>query len=77
MIEQIAIAVLGTASVWMVNSPNGSARQWAPVLGLASQPFWVHAAWTAQQWGILLLTVVYTLAWLRGLRTHWRAKRQR
>lgn len=72
--EQLAIAVLGTLSVWLVNSPSLSARMWAPWLGLAAQPFWIAAAWRAEQWGVLALAFVYSAAWLRGIRTH-RARR--
>lgn len=71
MIDQVAIAVLGTASIWMSQSPTHRTRAWAPILGLAAQPFWIYATWRAEQWGILLLALVYTAAWLRGIRTYW------
>lgn len=71
MIEQVAIAILGTLAVWLSQSPEIRARRWAPWIGLASQPLWAHAAYDAQQWGILALTAVYTAAWIRGIRTYW------
>jgi len=72
MLDQAVIAVCGTASVWLSQSPAIGARRWAPIIGLAAQPFWIYAAWRAEQWGIFALAFVYTAAWLRGLHTHWR-----
>lgn len=69
--DQIAIAVFGLSAIWMSQAPSDRSRKWAPVLGLCSQPFWFYATFTAEQWGILILSVFYTLAWMRGIKNHW------
>lgn len=39
--------------------------------GLLGQPFWIWMAVSGQQWGVLVLTALYTVTWARGLRM-WR-----
>lgn len=71
MIAQALILLLGTMAVWCSQSPATRAQRWAPVLGLIAQPFWIITTWQAEQWGMLALSLVYTAAWLRGIRTYW------
>lgn len=71
MIEQALIVLLGTAAVWCSQSPTPRSQRWAPVLGLIAQPLWLAVTYRAEQWGMFALAVVYTVAWLRGIRTHW------
>lgn len=71
MIAQTLIALLGIASIWLVNDPRAMCQRWACVLGLAAQPFWFYTSWQADQWGIFLLSIAYALAWLRGFWRHW------
>ena len=70
-VDQIAIAVLGTASVWLANDARESWRKWACIVGLANEPFWFYAAWVADQWGVMFLCAVYSVAWFRGFRSQW------
>lgn len=71
MIEQLVIAACGIASVWLSQSRRFTARRWAAPIGLLAQPAWLWAAWQAGQWGIFVLSIVYTAAWIRGIHTHW------
>ena len=71
MITQTLIALLGIASIWLVNDPRTSHQRWACVIGLIGQPFWFYASWQADQWGIFALSIAYALAWLRGFHRHW------
>lgn len=71
MIEQSFIAICGIASIWLSNAPHASSRRWAPIIGLAAQPFWMYASWLAGQWGIFALSFVYAAGWMRGIRTYW------
>lgn len=75
MIEQVLIALLGTLAVWCSQSPAPRSQRWAPVLGLIAQPFWLVATFRAEQWGMFALSIVYTVAWMRGIRTHWTRSR--
>jgi hypothetical protein len=71
MIEQIGIALTGVIAIFLSQSKHVSLQRYACFFGLAAQPFWFYAAWTAQQWGILFMGVLYTAAWGKGLWTHW------
>lgn len=41
------------------------------IAGLLSQPFWYYSAIAAEQWGIVIVCVPYTIAWARGYYVFW------
>lgn len=71
VLSQTAIAFLGATAIFLSQSDNAKTRRFACFFGLAGQPFWFYSAVAAQQWGIVLLCAFYTVAWARGIRTHW------
>lgn len=71
MIDQLVIAVCGVGSIFLSQSREAGPRRYACLVGIVAQPFWMYATWTAGQWGLLLLTGFYTLAWCKGIWTHW------
>ncbi|CAB4223404.1 hypothetical protein UFOVP1670_41 [uncultured Caudovirales phage] len=71
MIDQVAIGVCGITSVWLSQDRRPGVRRWACIFGIMAQPFWVYATLQAEQWGILILTLVYTVGWARGIWNHW------
>src|SRR3546814_9387313 len=70
-VQTCALPICVTA-VFLSMDGRESRRRWAPVLGLLGQPGWFVAAVHAHQLGVLLVAVLYTLAWCRGLWTYWR-----
>ncbi|MEQ8233270.1 MAG: hypothetical protein RLW61_14340 [Gammaproteobacteria bacterium] len=75
-LDQIGIMLTGVIAVWLTQSANEERRRYACLFGLAGQPFWFYAAFTGAQWGVFVVCVLYTLAWLRGLQTHWLTPRE-
>lgn len=71
MIDQIAIALTGATAVWLSQDRRPSWQKWACIFGLCGQPFWFYATWSAEQWGIFAVCIIYTLAWLKGLKNYW------
>jgi hypothetical protein len=71
VIRQVGLGLFGVPAVLLAMDPAWSRRRWAPIFGLAGQPFWFWSAISAEQWGIVLLSVLYTLSYIRGLRTYW------
>lgn len=71
MIAQIAIALTGVTAIWLSQSQSAQARRFACLFGLAGQPFWFYSAWQAEQWGIFVLCILYTVSWARGVKTNW------
>lgn len=63
LISQVAIVILGTSSIILLAKKN----KWGFVLGLAAQPFWYITAFVNQQWGVFLVSFVYTASWLFGI----------
>lgn len=70
-IDQVAIAVLGAAAAWLSQARSECFRRWACIFGMLGQPFWFYASWKAEQWGIFAVSVLYALAWMKGLWIHW------
>ncbi|MFT0547445.1 hypothetical protein ACMHYO_14080 [Allopusillimonas ginsengisoli] len=71
MIGQIGIALFGVTAIWLSQSKQETHRKYACLFGLAGQPFWFWAAWSAEQWGIFALCILYTASWAKGLKSHW------
>jgi len=63
LISQIAIAVFGVSSIFLVAKKN----KWGFVLGLLSQPFWYITSFIHKQWGIFFLSLAYTATWSYGI----------
>lgn len=74
MTEQWGIALFGVLAVALTQDPNPARRRYACLFGLASQPFWFYAAWKTGQWGVGLLSLLYTLAWGRGVLLLWQRR---
>jgi len=72
IISQVMIAVFGVTAIWLSQRPDPDFRRWAPVFGLAGQPFWFYATYTTGQWGMLALVFAYTYAWASGINNLWR-----
>ena len=70
MIEQIIIMVMSCGSIFLLSSKR--LFRWGFVVGLMGQPFWIHTALTHEQWGILAVSLWYTIAHVRGIRNHFK-----
>lgn len=71
MIDQIAIAATGIVAIFLTQSHDANARRYACLFGLAGQPFWFYAFFSAEQWGMLFLNFFYAMAWSKGVWLHW------
>lgn len=69
--EQIFLAVFGLAAMYFAMGDNPLLRKWAPVVGLAGQPFWFIATIPTKQWGMVLLCTAYSLIYIKGIWSHW------
>jgi hypothetical protein len=71
VIDQLVIALTGVPAVFLTQSKREKLRKCACLFGICGQPFWIYAALTAEQWGILALTGLYTFAWAKGVWQNW------
>lgn len=68
MIDQVVIFLVGTTCV-VLSSFNFPAkpRRLIPFIGLAGEPFWYHATWVADQWGMFAWTFLTTAIFVGGI----------
>ena len=46
-------------------------NKWGVIFGCCSQPFWFVTSYINEQWGIFILSFVYSLTWIIGIYTWW------
>lgn len=63
IISQFAIPILGGVAVVLVAKKN----KWGFVAGLASQPFWFVTSIVNKQWGVLIVSIIFTFSWALGI----------
>jgi hypothetical protein len=71
LIAQLGLSVFGLTAVYLSQDARASRRRWACIAGLCAQPFWFFETIGSAQWGMVALSAVYTLAWLRGFHSYW------
>lgn len=69
-LSQVGVAFFGIIAIILVSRKN----KWGFVFGLASQPFWFITSYCNKQWGVFLLTIIYTLTWAYGIYEWFRKK---
>ena len=71
MLIQIGIAFTGVVAIWLSQQHREDWKRFACLFGMAGQPLWFYSAYTAEQWGILVLTLFYTYSWCLGIKNNW------
>lgn len=69
--EQIGIALFGVTAIFLSQDKDENRRKYACIFGLIGQPFWLYTAYSNQQWGVLILSILYTYSWYRGIKNNW------
>jgi hypothetical protein len=70
MIEQFGVIFTGVIAVFLTQSEHATRRRYACLFGMAGQPFWFMGL-EGHQWGMLIVTLLYTAAWGKGIWVHW------
>lgn len=68
---QFCVAFFGFVAIFLTQVESEKLKRYAPVFGLISQPFFLFSTLEAEQWGMFLLSVAYTFAWLFGIYNVW------
>ena len=71
MLTQAMLAFFGLTALWLAMGTSARGRRWAPVIGLAGQPFWLYYAASAGAWGMLVLSMAYSAVYVRGIFVQW------
>ena len=72
--NQFALAIFGLTALFMATGMDPRARRWAPIVGLCGQPAWLWFAYDVHAWGLAMLSLAYTLVYIRGAWVQWRRK---
>lgn len=73
---QVFIAITGGLAIYLIKEPGRISRErWGFTIGAIGQPAWLYVTFTAEQWGLLSLSVFFTWAWFTGARERWSNKR--
>jgi len=70
MVAQIAIVLFSGVSIWAL---AGKRYRLGFAVGLLGQPFWIYAVAVEGQWGMLIVSVWFTINHARGLWEHRKA----
>ena len=57
--------------MWLTQQSNEEWKKYAPIIGLAGEPFWIYSSYSHEQWGILGLSLIYTYIWSLGYYNYW------
>ena len=72
--EQIGIVLTGLTAIFLSSQDHREAwRRWACVFAMLGQPFWLYAAYKADQWGIFVMCFVALVGWIRIVNRRVRA----
>ena len=69
--EQVMIALTELPAVWLTQQSREGWKRYACLFGMAGQPFWMYATYTAGQYGMFALTIAYTYSWWLGIKNNW------
>ena len=68
---QATICITGVVAIWLTQQHREAWKKYACFPGLIGQPFWIYAAYQADQWGILILAIGYAYVWWLGFKNNW------
>ncbi len=69
--NQLMIGITGVVAIYLSQHKSDNIRKYACLFGLAGQPFWFYSAYKADQWGIFILCIMYTISWITGIKNNW------
>lgn len=69
--DQIFLAIFGVIAIWLSQDSRESVRKYSCLFGMISQPFWFYTSYVNEQWGVFILAIFYTIAWMKGFYNHW------
>ena len=55
IVSNIFIVIFGVSAIWLSQSTTLTARKYASLCGLMSQPFWFYVTIQSEQWGIVFV----------------------
>lgn len=72
LVCQIFIPLLSALVAYNVTSVEPKRRRLGYFLGTISQPMWYYTTIHHHQWGLFILSLWYTIQWIKGIKSHWK-----
>jgi hypothetical protein len=70
--SQAVITCTGFLSLYLMASQEAKVRMYAGLVGLFGEPFWFFTAYINEQYGILILVLIYGVNWIRLAYSNYR-----
>lgn len=70
LICQIGIPLLSCLVSYNITSIDPKQRLFGFYCGISSQPMWYFTTLYHKQWGLFLLSLWYTIQWIKGIKSH-------
>lgn len=71
ILSQVLILCTGAVAVYLSQQDNEKLKKFACLFGTVGQPFWWYSTLQAEQYGMFLLTLLYTYSWCLGIYNNW------
>lgn len=71
MILQVSILITSVVGLFLQTSTSRRERLVGYCAALFGQPAWIWVTWSAGQWGMLATTCIYTVLFMRGIRSNY------
>ena len=70
----IVIIFFISAALFLSIQPSDKIRAYASIIGLLGQPVCIYAMHTAEEWGMLAVSIACTASWSVGFKRYWLSK---
>lgn len=65
-IIQIIILVMSVLCIYMI-STTGKYQRYGFIVGITVQPLWIYSTYTKEQYGMVVISIIYTLIHINGI----------
>ena len=66
MIDQLCIIIFGSLAIALISHKSKRVQYWGFVCGILSEPAWIHTAYKADQWAVVLLAIWWLSFYVAG-----------
>lgn len=67
---QAAVLILGSVGATLIVF-GGELTRWGYLFSLLGQPFWISVFWREKKWGMLIMSMYFTVVWGAGVAFSW------
>lgn len=76
IVVQVVLFLTGAVAVYLTQQHDEELKRYSSLFGMAGQPFWYYTTLSTGQYGVFLLTIIYTYCWSLGIYNNWIKKNE-